>query len=115
MGTVRGDALAKLLINLGLKVGEHLDLSANGLVNIRTLFKGRIDLLSGNHDTTQVRLKSLGFKESDLKIVFDLTKYSPFVPCMALNKESDPRILERIKQAFSKYKTKHFEDFPIEF
>lgn len=109
IGAVRGDAIAKLLQTMGFNKGEHLDLSSDGGVNLKTLYRGRIDLMAGNWSSTLTRVKQIGKPISSVKTAFDLTPNQEFIPCMALNKKSDPRIVKRIQNAFEKYKARNIQ------
>jgi len=100
IGTVRDGAPEQLLIKAGVPL-EQLDRLALPEQNIRKLQAGRIDMFVFNIQTAQYLMVKLGIDPTDYETVFMLK--NP-VLYLALNKNTDPDIVNRLQQSLDKMK-----------
>jgi len=95
LGVVRDDFTHEKLVTNGFVEGKHLDVNNDGLANLKKLLKGRVDLIVQSEKSIQRRLKAL---KLPLSIVTPVIPFELDQPtCMALNKNTDPIILEKLK------------------
>ena len=101
VGVMRGDNSHEFLTNNGFSENKNLDLSADELINIRKLVHGRIDVVTQVQESLEYRLKMLGYGETKIERGVKLHRNENSFHCMALNKNSDAKLVEKIRAAFT--------------
>ena len=101
---MRGDNSHEFLIDRGFSKDKNLDISANEIINIRKLVHGRVDVVTQVKQALEYRLNLLGYGDIQIEQGVRLHRNEKNFHCMALNKNSDAKLVERISTAFAKFK-----------
>jgi ABC-type amino acid transport substrate-binding protein len=109
IGTVRDGAPEQLFIKAGVPL-EQLDRLALPEQNIRKLQTDRIDMFVFNIQTIQYLMVKLGINPTNYETVFMLK--NP-VLYLALNKNTDPDLVNRLQQSLDKMKQPDADGFSL--
>jgi polar amino acid transport system substrate-binding protein len=103
VGTARLGINHELLQKHNFELGRNLDISATEDINLKKLINGRVDAVVQSLETLRYRLDKLGFNDIKITQGVAIDSGKPTIHCMALNVNSDPVIVGKIKQAFQQY------------
>ena len=109
IGTVRDGAPEQLLIKAGVPL-KNLERLALPEQNIRKLSADRIDLFVFNIQTIQYMMVKLGINPTDYETVYMLK--NPIL-YLALNKNTDPDLIDRLQQSLDKMKRPDEDGFSL--
>lgn len=100
---VRGSVGYNFLLERGFKAGENLDVSADSLSIPKKLIAGRVDLVMTTEFTISESLKSVGYTYDEVTRLIEIHAIDSRRACMAFNKKTDPRIIEKVTFALQQY------------
>jgi len=110
IGVVRGNDLSSFK-KAGLKEGKQLFPVAEEVTNIKKLFKGRIDLISGSNNYLQGhfdKIKDPGISIDKIEAVCPITAASEpskeTLVCMAFGMSTPDDVVEKVRAAFEAIK-----------
>ena len=99
IGLVKNSHFHNFLNSNGFTTDGRLDITAEDPANIRKLFKGRIDFIGHNGKSLAYYLAQHGKSLDDVTTEFMVYMEEP--RCMALNINTPPPLVKRIRQAFA--------------
>ncbi len=105
IGINRGDWIHTHLLNLGFEENKQLDVAAETEVNFKKLIAGRVDLLINSEEGMKRSLNSRKLPLNSVVKLMTLDLSNKAEICFALNKTSSPELVNKIKQAFAKYRS----------
>lgn len=103
VGTARDGINQSYLQENGFEIGKNIDVAATEDINLKKFVNGRVDAVVQSIETITYRLNKLGYPNLEITQGVPLKNKHPVVHCMALNKESDPALVEKLNQAFDAY------------
>ncbi|REL25613.1 hypothetical protein DXX93_02965 [Thalassotalea euphylliae] len=103
VGVMRDDNSYRYLSTKGFEPGVNLDISSNEEINLLKLITGKIDAVVQSEAALRYRLAQVN--ASNLAIVAGLTLHSKEKTehCMALSKNSDAQLINKISTAFAQW------------
>ena len=102
VGVVKNVAHHQYLLNNGFEEGENLQAVNNVNLNIKKLFKDRIDLLISNDYTLPILLKNLNLSFNDVQKTYSILESKEGY--IAFNKNISDELIQRINTSFLKLK-----------
>ncbi len=103
IGVVRGYASVTDLLKIGIP-DENLERTVDETLNIRKLYGNRFDLIPNNDMVFSYNLQKAGRGLGDMEKVFDVTQAGVSDYYYAINRETDPALVEKLRQAFDRIK-----------
>lgn len=111
IGVIRADAPNAYLSSQGFIEGKNLFLTANENSNIQQLLNGSVDYIVQSQAVIKFRLAQMNKPLSLVSFIQPLlTKKAPL--CMALNINSDKKIVEQVDTAFQQWLTTETKSSP---
>jgi len=104
LGVVRGDYPAEYLLSQGFKVNENLVFSTDDEANTRMLMSRRIDLIVQSEQAFYFRLAKMGFAKNKVTKVMPSIDGRTLEACLAINKNSDPKLITLLDNTFETIK-----------
>lgn len=98
IGIIRGGSVEEYLTAHGFKNKTHFWTATKSEHNMKKLFKGRIDLITGGTISMPFRVKRDGFDFSELEEVFVLIDQGGYY--LAVNKTTADHIVKQLQAAF---------------
>ncbi len=99
IGTVRDDNRTQFLVKHGFMIGQNIEQMPSDTLNIRKLFKKRIDILPIDEASLYYRLRDLGFETSKVEKAFYIKGLSNDL-YMAFSLKTDNAIVEKTRRAW---------------
>ncbi len=103
IGVVRGYASVTELLKIGIPE-ENLEKAVDETLNIRKLYGNRFDLIPNNEMVFSYNLQNEGYSLEDMEKVFDVTQAGVSDYHFAINRKTDPALVEKLRQAFDRIK-----------
>ena len=100
VGMVREMASTKEFIEAMAAYDSHIDYAPTVESNVKKILQGRIDLIVAQEWSAAYLLKTLGHTQDELESVMVLDKTTMY--WLAMNKQSDPVLVKKIRKAFDK-------------
>jgi len=100
IGVMREDLSHQFLRDKGFIERVNLDLSADEDINIKKLLNGRVDFVVQSPSAIKYRLNALGLSADTVVAERELMPGNRQQHCLALNINSDPVLVKRMKSAF---------------
>jgi polar amino acid transport system substrate-binding protein len=104
LGVVRGDYPAEYLLSQGFRENKNLIFSTDEEANTRMLLSKRIDLIVQTEQAFYFRLAKLGFAKSKVTKVIQSIDGRSLKACLAINKDSDPKLITLLDNTFETIK-----------
>jgi len=105
VGTTRHGINHEHLQKHGFDIKKNLDISATENINLKKFVNGRVDAVLQSTESINYRLTKLGFEDISITQGVAINKSKPTIHCMALNKNSDQKLKQKIAQAFNHFKS----------
>ncbi len=96
----RSDWTHDYLLALGLKEGEQMDVSADQDVVMTKFLAGRVQLAMNTLPAMAEVLKAKGLAVEAAEPVWLLSSAATLPVCLALNKHSDPELVQKLRRSF---------------
>lgn len=101
-GVVRGDAMEQFLQKEGFVLNKNFEEVPYPKQNVRKLFHGRIDFITGNELDLAVLVKKLGYNYSDVEKTLLLIDKGGYY--MAFHKDTSDAVVNKTRKAFEAIK-----------
>ncbi len=102
VGTVRGYASEKKLLNAGFEIGKNIDRTSDEIKNVKKLLAHRFDLICSTDLVLAYYLRKEGHRLDETEKVVTLS--GQFDEYMGFNKETDDSVVENFNKAFDRIK-----------
>ncbi|WP_281561622.1 transporter substrate-binding domain-containing protein [Thalassomonas sp. RHCl1] len=101
IGSAREEYAYQYLLERGFEDHRHLDISSTYNTSLHKLINQRIDLVIGTRHSIDTRLKSLGYKDTKMRAVYEFSTQMVGGNCMAFNLATPVAIVEKVRAALS--------------
>ncbi len=102
VGIVRDTSAMKLVVERGLFTKQQIDEAPSTTSNMKKLFFKRIDFILATRGGARYEIDHLPYKQDDIEAIYTLDEGYQFY--FAINKSSDPIVVQKLKLAFEKIK-----------
>lgn len=99
INVTRGTFPHQYFVEQGMEVGKNLQLTSNNQANILMLFKQRVDLIVEAELAIASIVSDAGHSIDEIEKVFTLDPINPRQTCMAISKQTDIKLVQKIQQA----------------
>lgn len=102
VGIVRDTSAMKLVVERGLFSKQQIDEAPSTTSNMKKLFFKRIDFILATRGGARFEVEHLPYKQDDIEAIYTLDEGFQFY--FAVNKGTDPIVVQKLKHAFEKIK-----------
>ncbi len=102
VGTVRGYASEKKLLNAGFEIGKNIDQASDEIKNVKKFLLQRVDLICSTDLVLAYYLRKEGHRLNETERVVSLK--GQFDEYMGFNKDTDDSVVESFTKAFDSIK-----------
>ncbi len=103
IGVVQGSYEHRVMNDLGLVDTIHLDVAGDRAANLKKLQAGRVDLIAQEAQSFAYDVKQAGLAMTHFKVASPIKANDPPDVCLALNKQSDPQVIEAVMAGFKNW------------